>query len=468
MLLAMTPLRTTQGACPSSFQEWARSGRFPRDRDWKGGAAFLLFGLCAGLLMRLFMLWFIDVRFDAGDAVGYVATARNLLDHGIFSDALTSPQPYWYRPPLYSFFVALVFAVSDRSLPALQLAQVIMSLVTGVLVTRVVGRWYTNAAPGVFLLAMLLPFDAAYATVALSETLAAFLVAAAVYSFFVLEGGRRWVWGGIFLGLLSLTKDIYLPLILVSAAAVVCARPGEGKRSRYVNAGILVACALLVISPWTIRNFLVADRFVPVSQGRLAFSVWMGTWATNADFTRSDGSGQRAYPAEAYRNAAERDLMNDALLKFSTGQTQAAESVFRGLALERIASEPLAVLGRYVIRQPKLWLGTRFDLFQLNERMFPRDSTAWRAAKSLLWGLNLAIVLLAFLGIVSVFCKRNVLRLLVVPIAYTALVYLPLNSFENRYSQPVYPLLIACAGIALAWIASHRGAAERRVRGDRA
>ena len=36
-----------------------------------------------------------------------------------------------------------------------------------------------------------------------------------------------------------------------------------------------------------------------------------------------------------------------------------------------------------------------------------------------------------------------------VPIVFTALIYLPLNSFENRYSQPTFPFITLLGAVAL-------------------
>jgi len=118
--------------------------------------------------------------------------------------------------------------------------------------------------------------------------------------------------------------------------------------------------------------------------------------------------------------------------------------------MQRIYDDPVAVLRTYFVRAPLLWLGTRFDIFQLNTKWFPSGSKSWVAIKIILWVVNTFLILLAILGIIIAWHKRSRALILVLPILYTALIYFPLSSFENRYSQPVYPFLLVFAGIAAA------------------
>ena len=435
----------------SHLQEYIHRKLFP----WSGhewlGIGYLLGGLCVGLAVRIGMLWFIDARFDAGDAVGYLKAAQNLHDYHVYSpDETMALAPSLYRPPLYSLFIAMVTTVFGKSMLALQVVQMVVSLITALLLTRVVASCAPRAAPWVFGVMMLSPYEAAYTGVALSETITTFLLVAAAFAILTLDGLTRWIAGGILLGLAALARDIYLPLaILVAFSWIVLG--GGAKRARYFEAALLIISACVVVAPWTVRNYVVADRFVPVSDGRLGLSLWSGTWCTNADFTKGDSSGTRIYPPEAYRNQTEKDLVDKALALFAQGKGRDADLIFRSLAVRRMQDEPFVVVGRYFIRAPKLWLGTRFDIFQLNERWFSRESRSWTAAKIVLWGLNSFLMLLGLVGIILTIRKRHPVSILVLPILYTALIYFPLNSFENRYSQPIYPFVLVFAAIMVVW-----------------
>ena len=66
--------------------------------------------------------------------------------------------------------------------------------------------------------------------------------------------------------------------------------------------------------------------------------------------------------------------------------------------------------------------------------------------------MNASLMLLGLFGIFVVWRKKNPLIFLLIPIIYTSIVYMPFASFENRYSQPVYPFVLLYAGIAFSMI----------------
>lgn len=116
--------------------------------------------------------------------------------------------------------------------------------------------------------------------------------------------GRLWPWlaPGLLFGLTAMFRPEYL---LVAAAFVLLAlcRPsspfvahGETKRQlgrggrpwagRLAAAAVLVVAVVLPILPWTIRNFVVLDRVVPISTGG-GKALYVGT------FLPADGEYQR-------------------------------------------------------------------------------------------------------------------------------------------------------------------------------
>ena len=78
---------------------------------------------------------------------------------------------------------------------------------------------------------------------------------------------HRWRWvllAGLLGGLTILTRANALVLLLPLALAVWTVRPRFSPRALAAPA-VLVVVALLTVSPWTIRNAVVFDRFIPVS-----------------------------------------------------------------------------------------------------------------------------------------------------------------------------------------------------------
>lgn len=403
----------------------------------------LLVALGVGLLVRASCQGGVEYRFDAGDAASYRGAALTLLEHGVFSYSTSAPfEPTAYRPPGYTAFQAAVAALSGSTF-ALQLAQVLVSLVSALLLALVARRLAPGSEKPVLWLAMLNPFDAVYASAGLSECVTTALLVGVSATLVLLEGKGRLIGAGALLGALCLFRDIYLALLPFAAGAYLLAGPRQGLAVRLKEVALAGLVAGLVIAPWTARNFVQFHRLIPISAGRLGYSLWMGTWATDGSFTANDATG-RSYPAVAFLSDADREAVLGA--GSDVGQS---EPIFKRLFVERVRAEPLAVVARWVLRWPRLWLGTRFDIFQLNGALFEAGSLRWKLAKASLFGLNGLACLGAAIGFVLAWRRRALVRWAAVPLAFTSLVYLPLNSFENRYSQPMFPFLTLLVGVAL-------------------
>jgi 4-amino-4-deoxy-L-arabinose transferase-like glycosyltransferase len=428
------------------FQAFICKALFPSLSNQKLGIGFLCIGLCIGVIVRVGMLWFVDYKFYTGDSLSYLNAAHNFINFHIYAED-PIPVPSFYRPPLYSFFVALVMGVFGNNPLFVQLTQLVISIITALLITRITACYVPKAAPWVFGLMMLSPYEAVYTGAVLSETITAFLLVTAAYAILTIEGLKRWAIGGVLLGLCVLTRDIYLYFIILVAVSWIVIGSGR-KRLRCFEAAVFVLSACLVVLPWTLRNYSIAERLIPISEGRLGVCLWIATWDINGSYAEAQ-IGQRDYPPEAFRSGAEKDLLTNLLSQGSNKY----DKVFLEVAIRRILDEPADVLRTYIVRAPRLWFATRFDIFQLNAKWFPRGSHSWVVAKSILWGINASLILLGIIGMVLAWRQRNLIVGLTLPILYTAIIYFPLTSYENRYSQPVYPFVIVFAGIAVVSIA---------------
>ena len=118
---------------------------------------------------------------------------------------------------MYSFFITGVAWIFGNNPLYIQLVQMVVSIVTALLTTRMAAFFLPRSAPWVYGLMMLSPFEAVYTLAVLSETLTTFLLVAATYVILTFDGLKRWVIGGTLIGLCVLTRDIYLPLIIIMA-----------------------------------------------------------------------------------------------------------------------------------------------------------------------------------------------------------------------------------------------------------
>lgn len=390
-------------------------------------------------------------RFDEtqGDAAAYLAMARGLLEHGTLCDVRISLQPTYYRPPGYPAFVAAVHWV-NTSPWLLHTVQALMSALVAAWLMRQLRRLDVGqfAYRVWFALIVLSPFDALYSRAHLSEGLAASLLVFALGVPLKRRTRGAALLVGCSLGALCLVRDIFL-LMLPLAAWCFPAQRGRRTKSALVLLG-----AMLVIAPWTVRNYLQSGRPIAVSAGRLGYSLWLGTWATNGDFTSADATNTpREYPRAAFTDAAQQ-------AEFVRWQANSDDSGFdtflKQAAWQRWRDQPLSTLWAAAKRLPRLWIATRTDLFTF--RFGATGSVPWWAMKIMALAWNGAAVALALLALpfylvrrngVSGFRFRRLSLWWALPLVYVTSVLAPLNSFEARYSQPVLLVLCVWAGLAM-------------------
>jgi 4-amino-4-deoxy-L-arabinose transferase-like glycosyltransferase len=105
-----------------------------------------------------------------------------------------------------------------------------------------------------------------------SEPIAALTLSACVIGFLWASDRDRsaWAWlvPGLFLGATALTRPEYLIFGFLFGLLVLAKMwRDRGVRLGVASAALFVCAFALVLAPWTIRNFIVLDRFVPVTTG---------------------------------------------------------------------------------------------------------------------------------------------------------------------------------------------------------
>ena len=84
---------------------------FPTISNSKLALIILLFGLFAGILIRMAMIFFfIEFDFTTGDAASYIEIARHISEFGIYGLDFGT---LVYRPPMYPFFLYFVKVVTS-------------------------------------------------------------------------------------------------------------------------------------------------------------------------------------------------------------------------------------------------------------------------------------------------------------------------------------------------------------------
>lgn len=230
--------------------------------------------LLAALLIRIGILLVTPGALDA-DPDGYRRLAVNMVEYRTFGDG---EAPTAFRPPLYPLLLAI-----DNSRIAIGVLHVVLGVATVGLVL-LLGRRLGLNAYGSALAALLVAFDPillSQSTQVMTETLAAFLAAASL-AMLAWAGqrptGYRAALAGIVLGLGALCRPTLLPwavavgIVLLLQSRIVQSHTIQHKPNsrELATPGKIFATlrlpvafafgAILVLSPWAIRNQLEFGR----------------------------------------------------------------------------------------------------------------------------------------------------------------------------------------------------------------
>lgn len=200
------------------------------------------------------------------DSGSYDRQAIELLDGEGFVDERGVPTSF--RSPGYPLFMAGVYSVTGHDPGAVRLVQAVLDALTCALVYVLARRMFNPraalaaAALTVFSLAQIYA-----ARLILAESLVTFLVVLAVLLLHAALTRRSWsaaCGAGTALGLGILVKGtLLLPTVLFGWAIWRASRAANEKP--FLRWAAVMGFAGLTLLPWTVRNYAVHGRFVPVS-----------------------------------------------------------------------------------------------------------------------------------------------------------------------------------------------------------
>jgi 4-amino-4-deoxy-L-arabinose transferase-like glycosyltransferase len=229
------------------------------------------------------------------DSIGYARIAKNLYSEGSFAEGgVRAPvqEASNYSPGL-PLFVAGLYELTGGV--HLELARIVLALIgsLAVLFAFLIGNRLGGPWAGLIgaLVVTAYPALLQYQGMLMTEPLATTLLGAALLAFLWAGDGRGvWVWAlpGLLLGLLAMVRPEYLLFgLLAVPLALLRDRRQSGGWGQGALAALLMALAfLLPIVPWTVRNAIVLDRFVPISTGG-GKALYVGTYLP------ADGDGPR-------------------------------------------------------------------------------------------------------------------------------------------------------------------------------
>lgn len=453
-----------------------------RNGGWAGLLALIAI-LLLGLGLRVDNAW--EGRAPVYDAAAYARIAANLEQGHGFSLGQEATQPASNYSPGLPLFTAALYELTGGTHE--RFARLVLAVIGALAVpfAYLIGRRLGGPAAGLIGAAAIAVHPALleYQGMLMSEPLAATLLSGAILAMLSANerAGRprvRWLLPGLLLGALALVRPEYLGVAVLLAVVVFAgglsgqSRQGAWRQSLSA-AAILLAGIALVVAPWTMRNAIVLERFVPVSTGA-------GQVLFAGSYMPSDGDPEkvgeevlRRHP-ELLRELARRYLGGERRHRAGAAPANAAtQAAMLRAVLKRVRMEQiLAVLAarRYPdlasdqalarMGRERLWENASERPLAYLSFLAKKVARTWspgprRVMREPQWLVfHWLLVGLALAGLAILIWQRRweALLLGLVLLAISAISALLVAS--PRRVLVLVPLLAALAGFAAAWLGS--------------
>lgn len=202
------------------------------------------------------------------DEVEYDRLATGLLEAKGYVASDGSPTSY--RPPAYAAFLASIYSFFGKDYNIVRIVQAIIGALTVCLFYLIAYKIFNRTvavATGIF--------SSFYMTFVVctnllySETIFTFLLAFIAYLIVTTDKPNllKFCALGVLCGFLTLTKSsgVFMPLIAIFVLLIKMQKRHLSMKKAFVASVILLLCFTAVMLPWTIRNYRIHGRFVPIS-----------------------------------------------------------------------------------------------------------------------------------------------------------------------------------------------------------
>lgn len=379
----------------------------------------------------------------------YDLIAKN-LDEGKGYRADPAMGKTMLREPGYPFLLAATFKLGGYGIKQARIVCVLLAFGAALVLFRLTQKITENGTTALIAVVLFLLYPGilvaeARAGIEIPSILTLSLFMLVLYS--AMDKGSLWRYGsaGLVLGLAALTRSEVMLFPLVLLVYFLLAARGWIERVKVVQGiAVLIVCAIVVMSPWIIRNYVLVHHFVPSA-------TVAGVAAQEGLYTCENAASDESFAVGQTRAGAERaevatrlgiPFIGEYYLLFYTPQDEVAfnQALLRDVSTEyRSHPELLAKCAAKNLFFNFWFLGKRQQSTLVNV-----------ATQAPLLGLAL--------GGVAVLRRRGLLRKASIVLLY--ILYIPavhaLIIAHARHSMLIVPYLAILAAVCLvsAWRAS--------------
>jgi 4-amino-4-deoxy-L-arabinose transferase-like glycosyltransferase len=248
---------------------------------------------------------------------------------------------------------------------------------------------------------------------------------------------ERWLLPGLLLGALALVRPEYLGIALLVSLVVLAKDWRAGWSSSLSRAAVLLIGVAVVVVPWTVRNAVALDRFVPVSTGG-GQVLFAGTYLpSNGDPERVGAKIVERHPGLFGPHAVQRLRLEQVLARLAARRypkletDKALSKMGKEQLWDDVSEAPLEYAGFVATKIGRVWSHG------------PREVMREPGWELLHW----ALVALGLLGLIVVAAQRRWEALLLATIFVGITAISALLVASPRRALVMMPLVAALAGV---------------------
>ena len=375
-----------------------------------------------------------------GDESYYFQTATSIAAGQGHRSPEDGSRASW--PPGYPAFLSVFIDMDEPGLEAGSLLfrlLAIQCLVGGVLValTAYLGRALFDARTG-FLAACLCaayPTLVAFSHYVFSETLFAVLLTAALWGVVAWPTRRSALFAagvGVLFGIAALTREIALPVAAACGLWWIRVSAPPLRRKASVQAAVMLACALLLIAPWSARNYAIFGRVVLVSSAGW-LNVRSGNTLAGESWLHPDGPALEGFRTSYF-------AIEDEIERADYARSQALALI--------VAEQPSWIFKKAVRTIAGFFTPDSYLLKKISRGAYGPADLVW--VRSVLVLSALAFSLIFLCAVPGVFAATAGGRRLLVGLLLSAVLGVHLlANVAPRYRLPFMPLMIIFAASAI-------------------